>query len=203
MTLTRRAFTRGAGAAAAGPALLWFRPAFAGPASGEPEPIVLARSASVVLTARETHVVLTPVPPRRQQKARPKTKGAKTGPRRMQLVIRDLVIRDGASAYDVLLVLEGPNVFEASTTRVDLGPLEPGIASDDAGGGRKGVDKKGVTIALEANDAFARFAKIRGFNMRHLRVVIVRRGAKDEHGKESVPPDPTPPEIGAIELVQL
>src|SRR5687767_1782557 len=107
--MTRRAFIPGAGMIAA-VALLWLPPALAEPAGHQQ--IVLARATSIMLTARETHVVLAPVP-RRQQKARPRAKGAKPSAPRMQLVLRDVVARDGASAYDVFLVLEGPNVFEA------------------------------------------------------------------------------------------
>ena len=204
--MTRRALIQGAGAAAA--AFLWFRSAaFAEPASDEP--IVLARATSIVLTARETHVVLAPVPIRRRPPPKARAKGAKPSPPRMLLVLRDVIVRDGASAYDVFLVLEGPNVFEATTTRVELGPLEPGRASGgdgakddgDRGNGKRDVGK-GVTVILDANHAFAQLRKVRGFNVRYLRVVFVRRGAKDEQGHESVPPDPTPPEIGAVELAQ-
>src|SRR5262245_34218236 len=132
LPMTRRAFIQGAGTATA--ILLWFRPAaFAGPASDEP--IVLARATSIVLTARETHVVLAPWPVRRRPppQSRPKTKGAKPASRRMQLILRDVIVRDGASAYDVLLVLEGPNVFEATATRVELGPLEGGRSGSNTG----------------------------------------------------------------------
>jgi hypothetical protein len=38
--------------------------------------------------------------------------------------------------------------------------------------------------------------------MRHLRLTIVRRPVANAAGVETVPPDPTPPEIGAIELVR-
>jgi hypothetical protein len=176
--------------------------AFAEPATEDL--MVLARAKSIILSARETHVVLAPVPVRRRPPPKARPKGTKPAPPRMLLVLRDVIIRDGASAYDVFLVLEGPNVFEATSTRVEIGPLESGRAPGGDGakdeGGKGGG--KGVTIVLDANDAFARLRKTRGFNIRRLRVVFVRRGVKDEQGVESVPPDPTPPEIGAVELAQ-
>ncbi len=169
MKLSRRAFGRGGFASAA--ALLAFPPAdraLAEPASDQP--VVLARAVSVVLDAVETHIVLAPVPPPRRPppKARP-PKGAKPTPPRMQLVLRDVASGKAVPAYEVFLVLEGPNVFEATTTRVQVGMLEP-----------IDVDSKLRTVTLDATDAFARLSKIRGFNIRHLRVVIVRGAAKDE-----------------------
>jgi hypothetical protein len=43
--------------------------------------------------------------------------------------------------------------------------------------------------------------KTRGFNLRYLRLTIVRRAA-DASGNDTVPGDPAPPEIGTIELVR-
>jgi len=166
------------------------------PASDAVEPVVLARALSVVLDARETHVALLPVPVRRRPspKRKTKAKGAKPAPPRTQLVLRDIVWRGEGPGYDVFLVLEGPNVFKATETRVQVGTLEQ--TGDPATSG------KPMTVALEANDAFARFAKIRGFNIRHLRVAIVRRALKDKKDEESQPTGRPHPEIGAIELVR-
>jgi hypothetical protein len=195
MKLTRRTFTQGIAGIAA--ALLPLRTGALAETAGEaPEPIVLARATEVVLSAHETHVVLTPVPPphrRPPPKARPKTKGEKPAPARMQLVFRDVVASKGGPAYDVFLVIEGPNVFQATSTRVPVGALE--FVDEPAEGA------KAVTVVLEANDALAKVTKLRGFT-RNMRVAIVRRAVKNEEGKESVPPDPSPPQIGAIELVR-
>jgi hypothetical protein len=221
MMVLRRALMQGMAAAAASLALL-HSSAMAEPAPAEPEPVVLARTGAVVLAAQETHVVLKPVPARRRAKAPPRVKGAKPAPPRMQLVLRDVVGGAGAPAYEVFLVLEGPNVFEAKTTRISIGMLPPPT---------DGKDRQPRTVVLDAAEAFARFAKIRGFNSRHLRVALVRQAikppakdsadkeptdkepadkeptgkdpaGKDTTGKDSAPIAATPPEIGAIELVR-
>ena len=165
-------------------------------ASDAVEPVVLARALSVVLDARETHVALLPVPVRRRPspKRKSKAKGAKPAPPRTQLVLRDIVWRAERSGYDVFLVLEGSNVFKATETRVQVGALEQ--TSDPP------TSDKPITVTFEANEAVARLAKIRGFNIRHLRVAIVRRAAKDKKDEESRSADRPHPEIGAIELVR-
>jgi hypothetical protein len=161
-------------------------------ASGAVEPVVLARALSVVLAARETHVALMPVPVRRRPAPKRKPKAAKPAPPRMQLVLRDIVWRGQAVGYDVFLVLEGPNVFKATETRMHVGMLEQT--------GEAATSDKPMTVVLEANEAFAKFGKIRGFDIRRLRAAIVRRAVKGEDGKAS--PDRAPTEIGAIELVR-
>src|SRR5687767_10799185 len=123
MSLSRRAFSLGLGISAVVAAF----PSSCGPAlaesAREEDAVVLARAAAVVLSAQETHVVLKPVPPRRrtQPKARPKAKGAKPAPPRMQLVLRDVIASKGGPAYDVFLVVEGSNVFQASSRREQVG----------------------------------------------------------------------------------
>jgi hypothetical protein len=77
---------------------------------------------------------------------------------------------------------------------VQVGALEQARAPDTA-------DKR-MTVAFEANDAFAKFAKIRGFNIRRLRVAIVRRTKQDKKDEESRTADRPTSEIGAIELVR-
>ena len=152
MTSTRRAFTQTAGTVATAIlALLCCDLAIAERAGDAPEPVVLARATSVVLDAAETHIVLAPVPPPRrpQPKSRPKTKGEKPARPQMQLVLRDVVARESAPAHDVFLVLEGPNVFEATTTRVQVGTPEP--SGDDGGGG---VTKRDI-VTFNASEAFA------------------------------------------------
>jgi hypothetical protein len=154
--------------------------------------VVIARAGATVLAARETHLVLKPVPAPRRSAPKGRAKGAPATPQR-QLVLRDVVARKGTPNYDVFLVLEGPNIFEATQIRVQVGTLE-------LSGGSEGA--KGTTIVFEVNGAMAQFSKTRGFNIRHLRVVIVRRAATDAAGKTAAPADPHPLEIGAIELVQ-
>src|SRR6476659_5353938 len=107
MQVSRRMFNR---AAVAAVMMLTGRTAgeaLAEPAGDAVEPVVLARAMSVVLDARETHVVLTPVPARRRPspKSKPKAKGAKPAPPRTQLVLRDVVLRGGEPGYDIFLVL--------------------------------------------------------------------------------------------------
>jgi hypothetical protein len=43
---------------------------------------------------------------------------------------------------------------------------------------------------------------VRGFDMMHLRVSIVRRSFANAAGGEFTPADPDPPRIGSIELLQ-
>jgi hypothetical protein len=57
-------------------------------------------------------------------------------------------------------------------------------------------------VTFEATEALARLAGGTGFELRLLRVSIVRRGFAGIAGAEFVPPDPDPPRIGAIELLQ-
>jgi hypothetical protein len=169
------------------------------PAPSRPEPLVLARASEIDLSARETAVVFAPVPPPRRPPQRPKlAKGAKPPVPRTLIVLRDVVAADRVPAYDLFLVLEGPNVFAPTTTSQPVGALEL------FGGSGRGDDGRwqGETIAFDVTEAMAKLSKTRGFNMRDLRLSIVRRPVIDAAGAEAVPPDPTAPEIGAIELVR-
>lgn len=163
-----------------------------------PEPAVFARAAAVELSARETAVVFTAVtPPRRPPQKGKTAKGAPTP--RTRVVLRDVVVADRAPSYDLFLVLEGSNVFAPTTTSQRVGPLEL------FGGSGRGEDAVGASaeiIAFDVTEAMARLSKQRGFSMRHLRLSIVRRPVTDASGVETVPLDPTPPAIGAIELVR-
>jgi tyrosinase len=174
-------------------------PALASGPSETPAEIVLARGRRIELSARESHLVLTPVPrPRGQSSVRRQTKGKAASRPRIHVVLRDVTARDRTPAYDVFLVLEGTNVFQATTTSVRLGGLD---MFGGFGNGRDGKDV-GEVIAFDATEAVARLSKTRGYNLRHLRVSIVRRSVIDALGGEIVPRDPMPPAIGAIELVQ-
>jgi hypothetical protein len=57
-------------------------------------------------------------------------------------------------------------------------------------------------LAFEASEAVAQLSKVPSFDMRKLRVSIVRRGFSNANGGEFVPPDRNPPRIGAVELLQ-
>lgn len=163
-----------------------------------PEPAVFARAAAVELSARETAVVFAAVtPPRRPPQ---KGKVAKHAPApRTRVVLRDVVVADRTPSYDLFLVLEGSNVFAPTTTSQRVGALELfGGSGRDADGVRASAEM----IAFDVTEAMARLSKQRGFSMRHLRLSIVRRPVTDASGVETVPPDPTPPAIGAIELVR-
>lgn len=175
------------------------------PAPSPAEPLVLARATEIDLSARETAVVFGPVAPPRRRPQRVKVargakvaKGVKPPVPRTRVVLRDVVAADRTPAYDLFLVLEGPNVFAPTTTSQPIGALE------FFGGSGRGDDgrERGETVAFDATAAMAKLAKTRRFNIRFLRLTIVRRGVADASGNETVPPDPTPPEIGAIELVR-
>jgi tyrosinase len=164
-----------------------------------PEPVVLGRAAEIELSARETAVVFAPVPPpRRPPQKGQRGKASKAAPApRTRVVLRDVTAPDRAPAYDLFLVLEGPNVFAPTTTSLPVGALEL-----FGGTGRDGRPSRRETIAYDATEAWVKLARMRGFSMRHLRLTIVRRPVANAAGVETVPPDPAPPEIGAIELVR-
>ena len=200
MKLTRRAFNCG-GAAVAAIALLPIGARANAPPS---DALVLARATDVDLSAQETAVVLAPVPPPRRPPQRPKlAKGEKPTPARTWIVLRDVVAADRAPAYDLFLVLEGTNVFAPTTVTQPVGALVFGEAASDSGSDRK------ATFAFDVTEALAKLSKTRGFNMRYLRLTIVRRAVEasgkesaEASGNEKVPGDPVPPEIGVIELVR-
>jgi hypothetical protein len=157
--------------------------------------LVLARATDVDLSAQETAVVLAPVPPPRRPPQKPKlAKGEKPAAPRTWIVLREVVAADRARAYDLFLVLEGMNVFAPTTTTQPVGALVFGKAGDH------GSDRK-ESFAFDVTGALAKLSKTRGFNMRYLRLTIVRR-ATDASGSETVPSDAAPPEIGMIELVR-
>jgi tyrosinase len=163
-----------------------------------PEPVVLARATEVDLSARETAVVFAPVPPPRRPrpKGKPSKRALASKPRTF-VVLRDVTAADRTPAYDLSLVLEGSNVFAPTTTSQHVGALEL-----FGGSGRDGSPTRQETISFDASEALARLAKVRGFNLRLLRLSIVRRPVVDSTGGKTVPADPTPPEIAAIELVR-
>jgi len=182
------------------PRAVRLQPTARAPAAPAPEPLVLARAGAVDLSARETAVVFAPVPPPRRPPAKGKiAKGVRPPSPRMHVVLRDVVARERSPVYDLFLVLEGPNVFEATTTALKIGALE---LFGGSGHGDDSRNAQGETVAFDITDAMAQFARIRGFNMRHLRLVIARRAVTDAAGRQTVPRDPAPPEIEAIELVR-
>lgn len=195
MKLTRRAFNRG-GAAIVAAALLPVHARATVPPRDEA--LVLARATDVDLSAQETAVVFTPVPvPRRPpQKSKP-GKGEKPAASRTWIVLRDVVAAGRTPVYDLFLVLEGPDVFRPTTTSQPVGVLE--LGSDD---------KRSDAIAFDVSEPLAKLSKVRGYRLQYLRLTIVRRPATDAAekadaaDKETVPSAPTPPEIGAIELVR-
>ena len=200
MKLTRRAFNCG-GAAVAAAVLL---PIGAHATMPPSDALVLARATDVDLAAQETAVVLAPVPPPRRPPPRPKlAKGEKPPAARTWIVLRDVVAADRTPAYDLFLVLEGTNVFAPTTTSQPVGALVFEKAAGDNGADRK------ESFAFDVTEALAKLSKTRGFNMRFLRLTIVRRAVaeKPANEKETAPSDPAPsvpapPEIGAIELVR-
>jgi hypothetical protein len=193
LILTRRAFNTGVAAAAA----LLPMPARATVPPKE-QALVLARATDVDLSAQETAVVLAPVPQRRPSQQRKLAKGEKPPAPRTWIVLRDVVAAERTPAYDLFLVLEGTNVFDPKTTTQPVGALE---LKGGSGQGDDGKERR-ETVAFDVTEPLAKLSKTRGFNMRFLRLTIVRRAVKDDSGKEAVPSDPKPPEIGTIELVR-
>ena len=195
MKLTRRAFNRGGAAAAAAAALLPIGARAAVPPRDEA--LVLARATDIDLSAQETAVVFAPVPrPRRPPQRLKRAKGEKPAASRTWIVLRDVVAADGTPAYDLFLVLEGPNVFRPTTTSQRIGALEPGTARSDNGPDRS------ENFAFDISEALAKLSKVRGYRTYLLRLSIMRRPVTEASGKEIVPGNPTPPRIGTIELVR-
>ena len=85
---------------------------------------------------------------------------------RTWIVLRDVVAVDGAPAYDLFLVLEGPDVFRPVTTSQRhrcAASLEPPVAiskPDD-----KEPDRK-EALAFDVSEALAKLSKVRGFACR-------------------------------------
>jgi len=193
MKISRRAFNRGATATAVAVMLPERARATVPPMD---EALVLARATDIDLSARETVVVLAPVPPRRSLQKPKRAKGEKPAASRTWIVLRDVVAADATPAYDLFLVLEGPDVFRPTTTSQRIGALEFGTARDDNRPDRK------EALAFDISEPLAKLSKVRGYRMPYLRLSIVRRPVTDASGSETVPRDPTPPEIGTIELVR-
>lgn len=194
INLSRRAFT-GGGVAAIAVALLPV-PARA-TVPPRDEALVLARATDIDLSAQETAVVFKPVPPpRRPMQKQKRAKGEKPPASRTWVVLRDVVAADRTPAYDLFLVLEGPDVFRPTTSSQRVGTLELGTA-----GGDNGPDRK-EALAFDVSEALAKLSKVRGYRMPHLRLSIVRQPPTDAAGKEPAPHNPAPPEIGSIELVR-
>jgi hypothetical protein len=194
MKISRRAFNRGAAATVVAVMLPECARATVPPMD---EALVLARATDIDLSARETAVVLAPVPPPRRSLQKPKrAKGEKPAASRTWIVLRDVVAADATPAYDLFLVLEGPDVFRPTTTSQRIGALEFGTARDDNRPDRK------EALAFDISEPLAKLSKVRGYRMPYLRLSIVRRPVTDASGSETVPRDPTPPEIGTIELVR-
>jgi len=194
MTLTRRAFNCAAVAVAAAAMLPGRARATVPPRD---EALVLARATDIDLAAQETAVVFAPVPPGRRPPQKSKhAKGEKPAASRTWIVLRDVVVADRTPTYDLFLVLEGPDVFRPITTSQPIGALEFGTAR-----GENGPDRR-EAYAFDISEALAKLSKVRGYRMHHLRLSIVRRPVTDASASEAVPRDPTPPEIGTIELVR-
>src|SRR5262249_17949860 len=125
-----------------------------------------------------------------------------SGPPRLRVVLRDVVAGLRSPPYDVLLVLGDGSPLQPGANAVRIGGLD---LFGGAGGGAHGQHSHpggGETLVFEASDAVAQLSRTRGFELRNVRVAIVRRGFAKATGGEFVPDDPDPPRIGAIELLQ-
>jgi hypothetical protein len=159
------------------------------------EPVVLARGGAVTLTARASEIVLAsvsraPLPPKGKSMAG--SVGA-----RLRVVLKDVVAGTRSPPYDVFLARDGGAPLQPGTNAVRIGGL-------DLFGGAGGAHGHhgGETLVFEASDAMAQLSRTPGFDLRNVRVAIVRRGFAKATGGEFVPDDPDPPRIGAIDLLQ-
>jgi len=148
-------------------------------------------------------VVFAPVPPPRRRPQRPKlAKGEKPAAPRTWIVLRDVVAADGTPAFDLFLVLEGPDVFRPTTASQPVGALELGNARGDKEPERDKGPARKEAIAFDISEALEKLSKVRGYRMHYLRLSIVRRPVTGASDKETTASNLTPPEIGAIELVR-
>jgi hypothetical protein len=157
------------------------------------EPVVLARGGAVTLSAREINVAVAAT----SKQSKPSAAFAAGGSARLRVVLKDVVAGDRTPPYDVFLLLAGHSALEQGTNAVRIGGLD---LFGGAGSGKHA--HHGESLAFEASEAVTRLSHARGFDMRNLRVSIVRRGFANANGDEFVPPDANPPRIGAIELLQ-
>jgi hypothetical protein len=159
------------------------------------EPVVLARGGAVSLAARESNVALAAV----ARQGKPSAAFAAGASARLRVVLKDVVAGDRTPPYDVYLLLAGHSPLEVGTAAARIGGLD---LFGGAGSGKHAHHGGGESLAFEASAAVAQLSHAHGFDMRNLRVAIVRRGFANANGGEFVPPDPAPPRIGAIELLQ-
>jgi len=159
------------------------------------EPVVLARGGAVTLAARESAIVLAAT----SKQSQPSAAFAAGGPARLRVVLKDVVAGDRTPPYDVFLLLTGHSALEQGSNAVRIGGLD---LFGGAGSGKHAHHGGGESLAFEASEAVTQLSHARGFDMRNLRVSIVRRGFANANGDEFVPPDANPPRIGAIELLQ-
>jgi hypothetical protein len=165
------------------------------------EPVVISRSNALHLTARETNVSLAVLARGTRQGGSAKGRRELAG--RLRVVMRGLVASERTPPYDVFLTLEDASALAPGSTAVRVGGLDlfgEGIGGHAGHAAHNAVT--GSTVAFEASAAISRLARGRGFNVRRLRVAVVRRGYPSAAGGEFVPNDPDPPHIGAIELIQ-
>jgi len=112
---------------------------------------------------------------------------------RLRIVLRNIIANDGRPPYDILLAIDGM----ADATRIRIGSLDL-----FGGTGHTHQSPRPESLSFEASEPIAQLARMPGFALARLRVLIVRRGFPGIGGEEFVPGDPDPPRIGAIELLQ-
>jgi hypothetical protein len=159
-----------------------------------PQPVVLARTEAMRPLARETRMALPPL-----SRPAPTSTARITDGGRLRLVLKDVVAREGAPPYDVFLVSGNVTGNRRGVTSVRIGEL---ALFGSGHRGRHAHAGGGATIAFDVAPALAQLARRPG-SVRGLSVKLVRRAFPDAAGGEFVPPDPDPPRIGAIELLQL
>jgi hypothetical protein len=158
------------------------------------QPVVLARGGAITLSARESRITLVAV----AQKDKPLAAPSVDKSARLRVALKNVVASDRTPPYDVYLLIEGQSALADGATAARIGGLD---LFGGTGHGRHG-HRGGDTLAFEASEAVAQLSKVPSFDMRKLRVSIVRRGFSNANGGEFVPPDADPPRIGAVELLQ-
>jgi tyrosinase len=156
-------------------------------------PVVVARAPAVRLAAVENKVALAAIP----ADLRGAAPANVPSPRRLRVVLRNVIARDGVPPYDVFLVLENPG---AAATSVRVGGLD--LFGSAGPRGHDGRTPNVEIVAYEASAALAELRRTAGFDMTRLRVSIVRRSFASTAGGQFTPADPDPPRIGSIELLQ-
>ena len=170
-------------------------------AAARPRPVVLARAGAMRLTARESQVALD------RQSSRPAARRCRAArPRpaaraRLRVVLRNVIANEQSPPYDVFLALEGG-------PRVPDGRIGAARRARSVRRRRRARRRERIAMASRSSHstrASAVAELVAHARLRHATICGCRwcGGVLPfPTGGEFVPPDPDPPRIGAIELIQ-